>query len=247
MGCADLSTSCVIPAYNEASTLPAVIDRCLEAELIKQVIVVDDGSTDETREVLEPYRDWVVLEALERNHGKGYAVAQGVKVAVNELVLMLDADLINLEVDHLRSLILPLNKLETEMTVGYCHSFRYPLTSFLWQTSGQRCLRRSHLDGLVEQMEDTKYSLEMLLNDAVPREKIKLVRMSSQKPLHVPKHQKQSDWVESFIREYGEIAFYRLRSRIDFRPEEFFSDDDPEWLIILREKIEEWKDYWESF
>jgi glycosyltransferase involved in cell wall biosynthesis len=84
----------VIPVYNEAKTIRVVIDRVLALDLDVDLVVVDDGSTDGTREVLDKLDDERVRVVLhERNQGKGAAVRTGYQNARGELVIIQDADL----------------------------------------------------------------------------------------------------------------------------------------------------------
>lgn len=90
--------SVVIPAFNEAARLPSTLDRTL-AHLRARggtfaVFVVDDGSTDETAEVVATRRDAeVTLIRLQTNQGKGAAVRRGVLESRGSRVLVSDADL----------------------------------------------------------------------------------------------------------------------------------------------------------
>lgn len=95
----DRSISIVLPAYNEAESLPAVVERTLEVmpELSEafEVIVVDDGSVDETREVaLELMRehDEVRLAVHPVNRGYGAALRTGFELAGSDLIFYTDAD-----------------------------------------------------------------------------------------------------------------------------------------------------------
>jgi glycosyltransferase involved in cell wall biosynthesis len=84
----------VIPVYNEARTVEHVLKRVLAASFTKQVIVVDDGSTDGTRQVLQKAKHHeleVVL--LSENRGKGHAVRQGIARSRGDAVAIQDADL----------------------------------------------------------------------------------------------------------------------------------------------------------
>ena len=94
-----IALSVVIPAYNEAARLPATL-RDLRAFLDRdgrraEVIVVDDGSTDDTSQVVrrcEAEDNRIRLIRLPQNRGKGYAVRTGVVNAAGRLVLFADAD-----------------------------------------------------------------------------------------------------------------------------------------------------------
>jgi glycosyltransferase involved in cell wall biosynthesis len=90
------TVSIVIPCYNEAATLEQVIDKVLAAPVANlEVIVVDDGSTDGTAEVLRHKIAPRVARVLrhERNQGKGAALRTGFSAASGEIVLVQDADL----------------------------------------------------------------------------------------------------------------------------------------------------------
>lgn len=95
------SLSIVIPAYNEEGRLPQTLQK-LEADIlaglykydVKEVIVVNDGSTDRTAQVLAE-NPWVLLKTfhLSRNQGKGAAVHRGLAQAKSSWVLVADADM----------------------------------------------------------------------------------------------------------------------------------------------------------
>ncbi len=87
--------SVIIPVYNEVASLEQILRRVLADPHEKEVVLVDDGSTDGTRELLasleSPPQVRVVLH--ERNRGKGAAVRTGIQHAVGDLILIQDADL----------------------------------------------------------------------------------------------------------------------------------------------------------
>jgi glycosyltransferase involved in cell wall biosynthesis len=92
------SLSILMPVFNELATVERAIDDALTAELpidSRQLIVVDDGSTDGTRELLRG-REWpenVTLVMHDRNRGKGAALQTALQHATGELSAILDADL----------------------------------------------------------------------------------------------------------------------------------------------------------
>src|SRR5687768_15767580 len=89
--------SIVIPVFNERSTLPAVLDRVRMAPapgLKKEIVVVDDFSTDGTREYLAALEDHgVVCIFHDQNRGKGAALRTGFARATGDIILVQDADL----------------------------------------------------------------------------------------------------------------------------------------------------------
>src|SRR6266704_3619014 len=91
-----MKLSVVIPCYNERSTIETVVDAVRSAPVEDvEIIVVDDGSTDGTREVLKAKpQGWVDKIVLrERNFGKGAALRAGFQAASGDLVIVQDADL----------------------------------------------------------------------------------------------------------------------------------------------------------
>jgi len=85
-----------MPVYNEARTIVAVIERVLKApvDLAKEIIVVDDASTDGTRQLLQNMSSGEIRLLLhDVNRGKGAAIRTGVAHATGDIVLVQDADL----------------------------------------------------------------------------------------------------------------------------------------------------------
>ena len=87
--------SVVMPCYNERSTIEEILKRVAATPFDKEIIVVDDGSKDGTRELLKELQPKYALKLIfhEQNKGKGGALATGFAAATGDVVLIQDADL----------------------------------------------------------------------------------------------------------------------------------------------------------
>jgi len=87
--------SVVMPVYNERETVLAIIDKVLALDFVRELLVVDDGSTDGTREILRgaSFDERVKLLFHDRNRGKGAALRTGFAETKGEIVAIQDADL----------------------------------------------------------------------------------------------------------------------------------------------------------
>jgi len=89
-----MKTSVIIPAYNEINTIEEIIRKVKSVPISKEIIIVDDSSTDGTREFLEEYDENPVRALFHsKNQGKGAAIRTGLAEATGDIVIIQDADL----------------------------------------------------------------------------------------------------------------------------------------------------------
>jgi glycosyltransferase involved in cell wall biosynthesis len=138
-----MRVSFIVPAYNEAATITEVLERVTELELDKQLVVVDDGSTDGTAAAVEKWshgRNSVVLVTLEENHGKGAAIRAAIPHLDGEIAVIQDADLEYDPVD-VPALIEPIARGAADVVFGSRLTGGRPQRAYLfWHLVGNRIL-----------------------------------------------------------------------------------------------------------
>jgi glycosyltransferase involved in cell wall biosynthesis len=138
-----MKISVVIPVYNEAPTISELIGRVQSVDLSKEIIVVDDGSTDGTREalaLLEKKHDNLRVFLQQKNCGKGAALRLGFQHATGDYVLVQDADL---EYDPADYPVLLKPLVEGKADVVYGSRFlttKEHRVLFFWHSVGNRLL-----------------------------------------------------------------------------------------------------------
>lgn len=105
----------IIPAYNEEERLGSTIKALKELHIVKDILVIDDGSVDRTREIA--IEEGVKLIALNKNMGKGYALKEGIDHLDNSIIVFLDAD-IGETAKEVTKLIYPLLEDKADVTIG---------------------------------------------------------------------------------------------------------------------------------
>jgi polyisoprenyl-phosphate glycosyltransferase len=146
------SLAAIIPAFNESRQIRQVISALQNSSLLSQIIVVDDGSTDGTGDVLENHaltdeRIRIIRHPV--NQGKGESLRSGLLACEQaHTVLMLDADLSGLLPKHITTLAEPVMTDQADMSLGlfvrgkWNTDLAHRLTPWL---TGQRCFRANLL------------------------------------------------------------------------------------------------------
>jgi hypothetical protein len=143
-----MRVSFLIPAYNEAATIGEVLDRIAALDLDKQVIVVDDGSTDETAAIAERWsQDGAALVLRQANRGKGAAIRTAIPHMDGDIAVIQDADMEYDPID-VPALIEPIERGAADVVFGSRLSRGRPQRAYLfWHRVGNRFL--SLLTGLL--------------------------------------------------------------------------------------------------
>lgn len=184
------SVTVIIPAYNEEKTIGDVISEVKKVELVNEIIVVSDGSIDNTVGVAKKHK--VEIVELTNNIGKGGALSKGVNATYSEILLFLDADLIGLKKEHVNDLLSPVVYGEADMTIGIFCNGRF--TTDLAQKvspylSGQRAMKRYIFEN-IPNVDITRYGVEVALTKYVIKNNIKSKDIILENLTHVMKEEK---------------------------------------------------------
>lgn len=111
--------SIIIPCFNEINTIDEVIKKVKNTSIkSKQIIVIDDCSTDGTREYLDSLEDKsIIVVFTEKNQGKGAAISKGFELATGEISIIQDADL-EYDPDEYQKLINPILQNKADVVFG---------------------------------------------------------------------------------------------------------------------------------
>jgi len=187
--------TCVIAAFNEAERIGGVLAALQAHPLIRQVIVVDDGSADRTAEIAAEFADVRVIR-LARNRGKTSALSVGIELAETPLLLLLDADLLGLSAEEVTALVAPVRAGRAEAAISLRGN-----APWLWQVigldyiSGERVLARDLLADRTEMLRRLpRFGFEVHLNGLLIERRCRLAVVRWPGVKSPPKSAKRGFW-----------------------------------------------------
>ena len=154
----------IVPAYNEARRLGRVLSVLVSYPQFHEVLVVDDGSTDGTKEVALAYGVRVIRN--EQNSGKGHAMDQGVKATESEIIFFCDADITGLTHSIINEILTPVKEGATDMFVGMRNRKIYYarlVLMFIPLLGGERAITRELWERIPQRFKE-RFKIETALN-----------------------------------------------------------------------------------
>ena len=204
----------IVCAYNEEKYLAGILDGLLDTPLIHEIIVVDDGSQDRTADILRQYGQIKRVHPifLSPNRGKGYAMAAGAAAARGDILLFVDADLVNWDAGYAAKVLAPILKGQADMVIGYPQRAKdsWDATDVLhvqrW-LSGERAVWRTDLLPILPKLRPSRFGVETLINMhyRTRHQPIRFARLEGL--LHVIKFEKssRSEAWDEYVKEVRQI------------------------------------------
>jgi len=158
--------SAIICAYNEEKTIKDVIKSVSQSLIISQIVVVNDGSTDRTKEIIDELKDELGITAihLNQNKGKGYAMAIAVENAVFDIMVFIDADQVIIPSNYISHLVSPLLLEECDMVLGYSTvNILSQEINPLKILTGERALLKEDILPILNKIKESRFGVETLL------------------------------------------------------------------------------------
>lgn len=113
-----MKVSCIVPAYNEVKNIHRPLAVLTKSDLIDEIIVVDNASTDGTPEAVEKTFPEVKVIRHSKNLGKADSMVTGAKAAKNSILFFCDADLTDLKKKHIKQMLMPVFDGKAKLVAG---------------------------------------------------------------------------------------------------------------------------------
>lgn len=209
--------SVIIPIFNEERTISSIIEIVRSWGRAKEIIVVDDGSTDKTASALKQFQKDICLIRYKHNHGKGYAVAKGIVKSSGDILLFLDGDMVGLTHRDLRALVTPVVCGKADMVLGLARfwsaGWRKNTFSPFDDITGERVVLRKNIMPFVSDIATSGYGMELFLNDVHKDKQVISVKLPHVFVLGKLDKQSMPDAMLAYIKEAGELMAQLLRQQ----------------------------------
>ncbi len=187
--------TCIIPAFNEQEQIGDVLNAVQQAKnkIPMDIIVIDDGSTDNTPRLLQQYRDIRVI-TNQSNLGKSHSVAIGLEASQTDYILLLDSDLFGMTAENIYDLFAPIQNGEAQITMSIRRNSmlfdaRHDRLDLM---TGERIFPRTLIAEHIDEIKALpNYGLEVFLNNLVISNQYDIKAVHWNNVLNKPKSKKQ--------------------------------------------------------
>jgi len=203
-----MTITSIIPVYNEERTIEDVLKVLVESKMLDEIVVVNDGSTDNTQKIIEKFK--VKIINLRENVGKGRAIKIAVEKVESNIILLCDADLKGFKEEHIKTLLTPIDKVD--MVIGLRDKRSVILNMFMPYfplTSGERVIRREVLVDVVKNPLIEEWGLESVINVYCKKKKLRVKKVFLKDLNHIPHIKKNNLWL--FLKQIYKVGIVRFK------------------------------------
>ena len=213
-----MEISIIIPVYNEEKTVYEILKTIFYYKKAKEVLVVNDGSTDDTYNQIYPikgidYADKIKIIHLPKNTGKGNAVKVAFDYVSSDMVLLLDADLVGLKENHLNLLVNGILNNNADMVIGLRDKknlIKDKLMPYFPLTGGERAIKTSVLKSILKCSLIEGWGLEAVMNDYCKKKHLKVITVKLDDLDHIAGQTKKYG-ILSFVKECYDVIFTKIK------------------------------------
>ncbi|MEK6983647.1 MAG: glycosyltransferase [Nanoarchaeota archaeon] len=209
-----MKITAVVPVLNEENTVGNILKVLTSSEKINKIIVVDDGSTDNTQNIIKKIKSKKVrIISLKKTKGKGNAVKIGTKNTKSGILLFFDADLIGLEVEHVDKLLDPIIKGYAAMVIGLRDKGNYignAIMPYFPLTGGERAILTKVFAKIRKSPLIEGWGLESVMNDYCKKKKLKVAKVRLNGMDHIGLQTKKYGLM-AFLKEIYDVALTKIK------------------------------------
>lgn len=170
----------LVPCFNEAERIGRVLDALSKSRYIHKIIVIDDGSTDETKKILQKYENIKVVKVNE-NTGKGNAIRRGISNVNTPFVLLCDADLVGLKDSEIRKMTEPVTTGQSDVCVGVRYRggkfIQFLRRNVFPLIAGERVLKADILREISKSPLFDGWGVEIYMNFFARKNKLRMIKI----------------------------------------------------------------------
>lgn len=195
----------IIAAYNEERTLSSIVEIVLAWGKAKEIIVVDDGSADQTAKSVRQFVPRIHLIRHKQNLGKAAAMADGIRKSSGDVIVFLDADTVGLTHKDLDHMVGPVLSGSADMVLGAARFWSAGKFEPFNNLTGQRVLRKETVVPELEKIQHLGYGIELFLNKLYEGKRVSTVRLPHVFILGKLEKQSLPDALLSYVKEIREL------------------------------------------